>query len=249
MRINPFIVGHQDKKGAYSMNSDEMNTMLLKMQSEIQNISDTAKDRKTADLVDVRISSWEKRRATFVLVILAIFGVASYVSLNDKITNYFAKTVKEKIDAEVKRKTALLSTQDPQIANIATRLEDLSQSVAAVGAKIDKLNKEITPTVSTSTWPPVLVSKGYAFFGIKTVSGAWSEKYFDIKGASDRPPQPGDTLTSTGSVNIRSGYITYTDNGWVNQPTIGAVKVGQVFRVDDAKQVTDGFWWVSIIRE
>jgi hypothetical protein len=231
------------------MNPDEIKAMLLKMQSEIQSISDTAKDRKTADLIDAQISSWEKRRAAFVLAILAIFGVASYVSLNDKITNYFAQTVTVKIDDEVKRKTALLSRQDPQIADLATRLDDLSRSVAAVGAKIDKLNKETTPTVSLPAPQQITVSKGYAFFGIKSVSGAWSEKYFDIKGASDRPPQAGDTLTSTSSVNIRKGYITYTNDGWVNQPTVGAAKHGQVFRVDDAKEVTTGFWWVSIIKE
>lgn len=230
------------------MNPDEMKDMLAKMQSEIQSISDAAKERKTADQIEAHLSSWEKRRATLVLAILAVFGIASYVSLNEKITNYFAQSVAVKIDEEVKRKTAPLSTQDPQIAELATRLEDLSRSVAAAGTTIDKANK-IAPPVSLPTPLPVAVSKGYAFFGIKSNAGGWSERYFDIKGASDRPPKAGDVITSTGSVNIRRGYITYTENGWVNQPTIGAAKRDQVFRVDDAREVTTGFWWVSIIRE
>ena len=228
------------------MNEEEVARKLQGLQESLNRIGDDALKRMASEMADARIAAWEKRRLSVIVVVLAVFGIASYASLTDKVANYFADSVKPRIAEEVKKKTASVSTQDPAISEIRTELKDLSRNVAG-------LSKALTDTTKLKPPAQVRISEpavgGYAFFGIRDASGQWSERYFSIEGEGDRPPKPGDRLRATGSVNIRQGYIVFTDAGWVNKPSIGVLRRDDVVRVSEVREVVSGFWWISFTPE
>lgn len=153
--------------------------------------------------------------------------------------------MKPRITEEVKKKTASVSTQDPAISELKAQISDLSENVAELSKALAEAteSKAVVQTLIPSTAAPA--GGGYSFFGIRDASGQWTERYFDIEGEGDRPPKPGDRLRTTGSVNIRQGYIVFTDAGWLNRPSIGILRPGDVVRVSEVREVTSGFWWVS----
>jgi len=201
--------------------------------------------RLAAEVADERIAVWEKRKLSVALAILAVLGFASYAAIRDRVASYFVESVKPGIADEVKRKTAFVSTQDPAISDLRAQIADLSKSVA-------DLSKTLADATKTTPVPPPHIvsaaapsSDGYAFFGVRDASGQWTQRYFDIDGGGDRPPKAGDSLRASGSVNIRQGYIVYGDAGWVNKPSTGILRRGDVIRVNEVREVVDGFWWVS----
>jgi hypothetical protein len=229
------------------MTIEEIGRSVEALQKEVEGLrTDTAK-RFAADAADERIAAWEKKRLIVLGGILALFGLATYASLTDKVADYFARSINPRIDAEVKRKTALVSVQDPAIAEIRTQLADLRKDSAEI---VSMINKVAPPDVKTTLTPPPVIpatsaTNGYAFFGVRNESGQWTERYFDIEGGGDKPPQSGDHIKTTGSVNIRKGYIVYTDAGWLNSQSIGVLRSGDQVRVDEAREVVPGFWWVA----
>ncbi|GEM_PF-4913980 len=227
------------------MSQEEIARTLEGLQRDVDKLANEAVKRLAVEMADERIAAWEKRRLSLILAILALFGIASYAALTDKVANYFVESVKPRIADEVKKKTAFVSTQDPAISDLRTQVADLSQNVA----EFSKILADATKTKPVA--PPRIVSTaapaggGYAFFGVRDASGQWTERYFDIDGDGDRPPKAGDRLRATGSVNIRQGYIVYADAGWVNKPSIGVLRRGDLVRVNEVREVVDGFWWVS----
>jgi hypothetical protein len=227
------------------MSQEDLTRTLEGIQQALDRLGGDAAKRLASDTADERIAAWEKRKLSIVVVILAIFGIASYASLADKVANYFVESVKPRIEDEVKKKTVFVSAQDPDISELRSQLADLSKSLAEVSKALAE-GKVVKPTGA----PPVLsattpAAGGYSFFGIRDVSGQWSERYFDIEGGGDRPPRAGDKLVATGSVNVRQGYIVYSDAGWVNKRSIGVLRKGDVVHIDEVREVVAGFWWVS----
>ena len=227
------------------MSEEEVNRTLEGLRRDVDKLANEAVQALAVKVADERIAVWEKKRLGLMLVILALFGIASYASLTDKVANYFVESVKPRIADEVKTKTAFVSTQDPAISDLRTQIVDLSQNVA----DLSKILADITKTKSVA--PPRILSTtapadgGYAFFGVRDISGQWTERYFDIEGDGNRPPKAGDRLRATASVNIRQGYIIYADAGWVNKPSIGVLRKGDVVRVNEVREVVNGFWWMS----
>lgn len=229
------------------MTIEEIGRSVEALQTQVEGLSSETTKRLAADTADERITAWEKKRLVFLGGLLAVLGIATYASLTDKVADYFARSINPKIDAEVKKKTALVSVQDPAIAEMRTQLADLRKDSTEILNMIGRISSpEVRPTITPPpNIPAVTAADGYAFFGVRSESGPWTEHYFDIIGGGDRPPQPGDKIAAKGSVNIREGFIVYTDAGWLNKPSIGVLRKGDVVSVNEVREVVAGFWWVA----
>jgi len=227
------------------MSQEDLARTLEGIQQALAALGGDAAKRLASDTADERIAAWEKRKLGVVVVILAIFGIASYASIADKVADYFVESIKPRIEEEVKNRTVFVSAQDPDISELKSQLADVSRSLAEVSKALAE-GKTARPMAAV----PVLNAStptggGFSFFGIRNPSGQWSERYFDIEGGGDRPPMAGDKLVATGSVNVRQGYIVYSDAGWVNKRSIGVLRKGDVVRINEVREVVTGFWWVS----
>jgi hypothetical protein len=231
------------------MNSEEFASALESLQQDVDKLTDSAMKRLAVEIADERIAAWEKRRLGVIMIILAIFGIASYAALTDKVSDYFLESIKPRIVEEVKNKTVFISAQDPEISELRTHIADLTNTVVDLSNTLTKATK--TKQIAVPDAPSVTTPAqgGYSFFGIRDISGHWTERYFEIEGDGNRPPKPGDRLRATGSVNIRKGYIVYSEAGWVNKPSIGVLRRGDVVMVNEVREVVKGFWWVSFTPE
>ena len=231
------------------MSPDEIARALEGLQRDVNKLSNDATKRLAAETADERIVAWEKKRLSVILVILTIFGIATYTALTDKVTNYFVETIKPRIANEIRNKTALVSAQDPEISDLRIQIAELSKNMSDLSKSLTEATQAapvtVTPIPSTTT-PP---EGGYSFFGVRDASGEWTERYFDIENEGNRPPKQGDRLRATGSVNIRKGYIVYSEAGWVNKPSIGVLRSGDVVLVSEVREVVNGFWWISFTPE
>jgi hypothetical protein len=209
--------------------------LLADLSKRVDDLVSKGMDRRMTDLVTEGIGKWERSRGTLALVILGIVGLASYSELNHKIVEHFASSVVKQIDNEVKTKTASISVQDPLIAELKTRTDELEKRVAQIG-------KSAPPSAAP------LVTSGFAFFGIRDPDGSWPERHFRITAGGDRVPRINDEVEALGSVNVRSGYIVYGPKGWTNQRATGILLRGEKIKVVDAKEVVEGFWWINFVR-
>jgi hypothetical protein len=225
---------------------NDIETRLAELTKRFDEVTSKEMDQRLSTLVAEGISKWELRRGAIVVLVLAVFGVASYTQLNQAIVNYFTSKAAPQIDQEVKVKTASISSQDPAIAELKTRVADLEKLLAQL-----KPSPTPTPGAPAPVPPPAIAptpAEGFAFFGVRRASGAWSEKHFLIPGAGERPPQKGDDAVADGSVNVRAGYIVYGESGWTNQRAIGVLRRGEKVKVVEVKEVVEGFWWISYTR-
>jgi hypothetical protein len=213
----------------------------------LEDLSSKDLDRRLRTAVEEGISKWERRRGALIAIILAVLGVATYTQLTQQISSYFASSVVLQIDKEVKTKTAGISTREPAIGELSTRLADLEQLVSKIATAMPGPNGK--PISSTSAEPPAVPPpKGFAFFGVRNSDGSWSERYFRLPEGGDRAPQPDDRAVSEASVNVRDGYIVYGPSGWTNQRGIGALRRGESVKIVEAREVVPGFWWISFVR-
>ncbi len=89
---------------------------------------------------------------------------------------------------------------------------------------------------------------GWIYLGTNFGAG-WGEQYFASK-TKNSIPKPGDVLTATGNVNLRTDHIKFDiATGWKNAPSIGVVKTGQTVKVKQIKLVAGGFYWAEIERQ
>lgn len=229
----------------------DIETRLAELTKRFDEVTSKEMDQRLSGLVAEGISKWERRRGGLLAVVLAVLGFASYTQVNQALINYFTSKAAPQIDQEVKVKTASISLQDPAIAELKTRVADLERLLAQL-----KPSPALTPGVPAPAPPPSASpapvapapAEGFAFFGVHGASGAWSEKHFRIPGAGERPPQAGDEAVAEDSVNVRAGYIVYGPSGWTNQRAIGVLRRGDKVKVVEAKQVVEGFWWISFAR-
>jgi len=210
----------------------------------LEDLSSKDLDRRLRASVEEGISKWERRRGALIAIILAALGVATYTQLSQQIANYFASSVLVQIDEAVKTKTADISTREPAIGELTTRLAKLEQFVSKIATATPSKPISGIPTVT----PIISPSKGFAFFGVRNSDGSWREKYFRLPEGGDRAPQPDDRAVSEASVNVRDGYIVYGPNGWTNQRGVGVLRPGESVKIVEAKQVVPGFWWISFVR-
>jgi hypothetical protein len=211
-------------------------------------------DRRIKEAVEDGIARWERRRIGIALLVLGLFGLATFTQVQAKLAEYFASGIKQQLDEEVKKKTASISSQDPELGDLKIRLADVQKrldlATKSLGSPVPRPPPPPagavapTPTPATVTAP----ATGFAFFGIRAPDGSWLERYFSIADGGDRPPQSGDEVAATASVNVRSGYIVYGANGWTNQRAVGVLRAGDKIKVVEAREVTSGFWWISFAR-
>ena len=213
----------------------DIDKTIADLTKRVDDLASKDMDRRVANLVAEGITKWERSRGALALIVLGVVGLATLNQVSQRIADYFTRSVVKQIDAEVKRKTASISVQDPAIAELTTRTAELQGAVAQLG-------KATTLPIAPK------VASGSAFFGIRSIDGTWSERYFDIAAGGSREPKPGDEVTALGSVNVRSGYIVYGPSGWINQRAIGVLRSGDKVKVVEAKEVVGGFWWVSFVR-
>ena len=77
----------------------------------------------------------------------------------------------------------------------------------------------------------------------------WDEKHFTWDGDKERRPQEGDTLTATGSVNLRKDHIHFRKGeGWVNAEVLDVIRRDTKVKVLATKTVADGFHWAKITK-
>ena len=231
---------------------DDIEKRLEQLNKKLDDLGAKEIERRVEDLVGVAINKWERKRGALILGILGILGFATYVQLQQKIVDHFMTQVIPKIDQEVKTKTAKVSTQDPAIAELQNRIAEIQKAGTALPARSNSspaTGEHVSATNGDANVSAVSTSakQGYAFFGIREDNGIWSDKNFKIESAGDRLPQVGDIAVTTGSVNVRKGYITYGASGWTNQRTTGLLRAGDKVKIVEVKQVTDGFWWINFI--
>jgi hypothetical protein len=223
------------------MSDEDLRKAIDDLSAKVADLGEANQGHRMRTLVAEGISAWEKRRGALLLLVLTLFGVATWARLSETVANYLASDVVRRIDEEVKKKTAALSVQDPAIAELQSRVEELSK---------DLRQKSAVPTPPPTPPPGVSVpTTGFAFFGIRRSAGDWSERYFSLPQGGDRPPVVGDEAIATGSVNIRNGYITYGPSGWFNQPSKGVLRRGERVEVTEIKEVVEGFWWIAFRRK
>jgi len=221
------------------MSNEDIRKSIQEIYDKVDRLSKSREDHEILNLIDSKITAWEKKRATVILILFAIIGITSWTTLREKIANYFVSNVKGKINHEVMIKTASLS-QDPAIAELKDQISNIESELKDLR---DTLN--VTETATSQSKVPAIPSDGFSFFGIRDSSGLWSERHFKIVGNGKRPPKPGDKLIAEGSVNVREGYITYTVAGWTNQPSKGILRKGDQVIVDEVREVVNGFWWIA----
>ena len=128
--------------------------------------------------------------------------------------------------------------------NIQLDSNDIQQSKSAE----DLTRNTVTKILSKSD----TAQYAYAYYGNFDQSGNWAERFFNVKVGQDntaRAPQTGDIVESTGTVNIRAGYIDYNlIEGWVNQPVLGNIKPGEKFLIEEVKYIAGDYVWVKIHR-
>jgi hypothetical protein len=85
---------------------------------------------------------------------------------------------------------------------------------------------------------------GWVYLG-QMEDGKWKERLF----SGTKVPKPGDVVTVTNPVNIRSGPIEYSPiTGWTNKQKIGTAIPGTQLTVKEVKEVDDGFYWLRVQR-
>ena len=213
----------------------ETEKALADLAKRLKDLESKETDRRTAKLVAEAISRWERKRWALAVPVLCVLGITTFSEIKQEIADYFTNTVVEQIDAEVRTRTASISTEDPDIAELKVRTAELQEAVEQRG------------TTATTPIAPAALS-GFAFYGIRKSDGGWSERHFKISGGGDRQPTKGDQITALSSVHVRSGYIVYGPGGWTNQRAIGVLRPGDNVRVDEAKEVVKGFWWISFVQ-
>jgi hypothetical protein len=88
---------------------------------------------------------------------------------------------------------------------------------------------------------------GWSFYGSR-IGDKWQERYYALASGDEAAvPQPGQLVTDTASVNIRSGPIEFQPKvGWVNQPSVDVARQSMRFTVLDTAEVVPGFLWVQL---
>lgn len=69
------------------MSQEDISRTLEDLQESVDRIGDDAIKRLASEMADERIAAWEKRRLSVIVIILAVFGIATYASLTDKVAN------------------------------------------------------------------------------------------------------------------------------------------------------------------
>ena len=81
------------EQGEYHMKPEEIAPALEALKQDVDKLTNAAMKRLAVETADERIAAWEKRRLSVIIVILAIFGIASYAALTDKVANYFVESI------------------------------------------------------------------------------------------------------------------------------------------------------------
>ena len=114
------------------MNEENLQKIVQDLSFKVNELTKAKTDQHILDVIDKRISAIEKKAIAFILLIAAIFGIATSTTLEDKIATYLASDVMKKIDNEVERLTVGLSTQQDRVN------EDLKTQIATINNKIEK---------------------------------------------------------------------------------------------------------------
>jgi hypothetical protein len=97
------------------MKPEEIASALEALKQDVDKLTNAAMKRLAVETADERIAAWEKRRLSVIIVILAIFGIASYAALTDKVANYFVESIKPRIADEVKCLTSTIFSPRRQL--------------------------------------------------------------------------------------------------------------------------------------
>ena len=85
---------------------------------------------------------------------------------------------------------------------------------------------------------------------IRRSDGKWSERYFkNVSNNSEALPEVGDIVEAIGSVNARTGYISFKiTSDRTNKKVIGRIEPKDKLKVIEVNAILGNFIWIKFER-
>ena len=181
------------------------------------------------------------------VLLAALFATCAVELVNKRSEQQAADEDRRRSEEARKRSDETISNMALALANFESKtIGRFEQVLARLPEKLAEAKAEPIVTADVARQ-----AEGYAYYGVRTANGTWSERYFDrVDGNATSLPEQGDTVTARSPVNARAGYIEFSaETGWTNKRVIGAIRPGDRLNVVEVNPILGSYIWIKFRRE